>query len=180
MRLLLLFGVPALLVACNDDDNSGRSEFSTGADSSKLIKDLSAEELQAACDSMEQAISSVMTQQRACTAFGLMFAQDAQNCQEAVSACMSSPMEEEEKECRLSEEKSKECEATVLDMEGCINESLAGLESAMESLSCDLAGQATEPQEGGEELNPSCQSVQEQCPELTAEILPSSGMPSGG
>lgn len=175
-RLLALLG---MLQACGDDGGGGSTSaprIATGIDPGTPVGDLSDAQAQRLCDEVANAALDVLTHPRIlggfCTLEGILFAllaapaEREQVCTEFVESC-SNPAGFPDiavvgANCG---QPSATCDATVGEIETCVNAALAALEVFYLDISCSgLAQIQIAPVLPLPPTN--CQAVQARCPNL--------------
>jgi hypothetical protein len=181
---MVLMGIAGLLaVACgSDDDKSNGSSGSTTVDSGvaddKVANQLTDQEAQRVCESVgkaaEAALGGAEAQKATCgfTAYTLAsFAggdDPAAACKMAYDECLKAPQDTTGGECTNP---TSTCTATVGEIEKCFTDTLSQLSQLLSTLpGCDDVGKDVTPPSTEGTSPPSCEVVQEKCPEVLSDM----------
>ena len=155
------------LAACGDGFSSVDSELK--------VSELSEDEAATYCEDevayVDSSYASILNQDVMCTAYGVEEAIEtngsAATCEQAYSACMNMPFEQEESgvSCNLDFIDRSSCDATVGQMQDCTQEEVGQIRSMANSISCSSV-QNPQDFEGLDELGSACQLVADECPGL--------------
>lgn len=150
------------LAACGDDDGDGGDGGDGGGgsvDSGKQLSELSGDEANALCSSIEAGVDLDAAQRLSCAFAAAFSSMDEASCQTAFDACLAEPFEAEESDCPVENEIDDSCTATVAELEACVDEVNAALKSVADGFSCaeELDLTALEPGEA-------CTAFDEKCP----------------
>lgn len=138
--------------ACSSDGNS--ASFSSGVPSDREVSSLTADEYQDLCRAAEQSFNGLLngiSVAQFCTFGSVIGSPDAATCEAAVSQCttqateadVDAAIDDEDFECGNEDIAGlASCSFTVGELETCMNAVLSSFESAVQSLSCDMAGDA--------------------------------------
>ena len=138
--------------------------FSSGLDPETEGKDLSEKETKAFCEAQRDYMEGVLSEEDAknfACHLGAMIATalsggDKAMCEEKVEECLDEePEEAEETEC--PDVVDEDCEATVAEMEACVEERAEAIKKLAEEITCDDVGD--EPDEDANEPGPACKKV---------------------
>jgi len=151
---ILLTGT-ALGVGCGGDDDSGGGDVSTGLAASKLLSDVTPQEAQQACESLQSGIDRRLSTDKLvrgfCTLFAAASSQSKSECEDVVDTCIDQANQELENgegmdfedvgtlECDGESEISS-CQGTVADFEACMNDTIDQVLAALSAVTCDDAG----------------------------------------
>jgi hypothetical protein len=159
------------VVSCGDSSNEGSL---TSVDSSKKAEDLSEKELQQMCEDYTETLASVVGQEFFCTVGGIAAAQGAGGiamvCDFAYDACMDNEGEFDLdsffscEDFMGDQDEIKDCDATVGEVDTCVQDTLKLFEIIAGSISC-----ADSSSEGLEEIfdletPASCEALDDDCP----------------
>lgn len=147
MRGLLSAGVCAgLLNACDDDD---RPRYSSGVNQNAPIADLSDDELLEICSTFDGYVNTYVDLQTvatiACLPLAIVTSLDDETCQTNLQRCVDTfPLPVQVSARAQSEavcfENLQQCEATVAQLEGCVNVNVDLALNILDRLSCNRAG----------------------------------------
>lgn len=180
LALLLMLGAVAMASACGDDDgDSGSATVDSGLPEDKKISDLDEQEVEALCDAAESATEDLIGPEFQCVAVALffgVFSEDAEACQTTFDLCSADPEqfledsgfepdpEEGDDECNI-DDIPEDCDATVGEIEACLNEQVAFLQGLTRNFQCaellaDFDGESNPLEPNG----PACQVLEQKCP----------------
>ena len=195
---ILLAGLAAVTaVACGGSDDGGKGGSSapgkveSGAPASTPATQLTDAQVKSFCDSASQAAAATLesgeARQAMCGFSGYFVASlgaasgggdPAATCKMVYDECLKAPAETTQSECTKP---SSTCTATVGEIETCLNDSMAQLQQMLKTLpGCDDVGKdVQDPMLGMGETPPSCQVVEEKCPEVLDDVPDPSAMMGG-
>lgn len=138
--------------------NGGGANGGSGSNGGKLVKDLSAAEAKALCESIKL---PVLTKQETCN-FSVLISDDKESCEETRDFCLENdlPLEDEENDCSDTSALST-CEATVKEVKDCYEAYVEQI-LAVSELSCDDAGKISF--EEFTSTPEACRAFEEKCP----------------
>lgn len=164
---------------------SGSGSVDSGAPEGTPANELTDAQVTALCESMGKAAQTALgaDAQEATCGFTAYFVASltpegdaAAACQTAYDECLREPTDTTQEECTKP---SESCTATVGEIEACLNDSLAQVKKLLSGLpGCEDVGKDVGTPSLGGTSPPSCQVVQEKCPEVldnvpdSAETLP--------
>jgi len=184
LRSLVLFTMLSLgtLSGCGGGDNSDSSDgFTTGVDGSKVLSELTPEELRQMCAATGALMRNTLTDERMCRLFAVAIAagqtpmQSQQTCEANVSLCLSGEGEEVSVDCEKEGISSIPCSATVDLYEKCYEESSTEFAKQADRAQCSQLEAWAEIEESARldpskrSQSPSCVELYRQCPELNEE-----------
>lgn len=179
----------------NGGGGGGEVTFGTGLPTDKTLSSLSNEDIQSACQQLNDSAATAfppsvqvhascfgqaLSQAFTISADGSMASFDVAKCQMLTDACEADPEsagvsvddmpEEASIDCIDADtEELAGCDATVGEYESCLNKVLAAAKDLFASLTCDN-GQRLIENDGVEEINaleiPECASLMNKCPDL--------------
>lgn len=183
IRWVTLSGLLVSLVGgCGGSSSSnGPTPVDTGLPADKQLGQLTDAEVQQACERFVQAYTADFTPQRmtayACTALSISSTQSSSTCQSQTNDCVSHPPSglttgTTTPSCTTANASEfAGCTATVSQMEQCLTDELAVLQTLMSKVNCSLAGNPQAMQQlvaGGVQQPASCQSIETRCPGATS------------
>jgi hypothetical protein len=160
----------------SDGDNEG-PVGSPDVDQNLPLNGLNSEDAQSLCDWANKtfaASEALFSGDNLCTIYAVSSSQDAASCADAESQCVESgmfdmpppppPDAEDNEECVQDlSEITANCDVTVEELQGCLIDTFAQIETFFSSLTCDVAGQEPPaPPEAPE----SCLALEAKCPGL--------------
>lgn len=193
-RIILTVFLTTMLTSCGGGGGSSQDGlFTSSLDDTRQIKTLTESEYQHMCIRFRHKSTEQLKRNKVgfCTLVGLFSASvetfgDELNetlpdtCEESLVSCLNSPIEQSEdrtaiEECLVRPDGIPGCDATIAQLNVCLNETLANGEQALTTLSCDSATsshaleQALVPAlQALSEVAPStaCNSLKNQCSQL--------------
>jgi hypothetical protein len=167
------------LTACDDNGSSGSL---TSVDNSKKVEDLSGEELQQMCEDYAEAVAKAVGQEFFCTLAGIeaatMLGGSKIACEAAYNTCVEIDMEfdiEEFFSCEDvvdSSDDTEDCDATVGEVDRCIQDTLKLFEDMADSISCSISSPEDLEDIWDLEDPASCQALGDQCLDMDDIELP--------
>lgn len=179
-RVALILSTVALF-ACIEDRSSSPDGINSGVQSSRTVSSLSDAEARSICSATHARGISLIDKQKNCELTAVMITDNAQGCRELTDLCVQGGDDSwaEERGCYLNEaERRMGCEETVEAMEICTAAVFDRVTGALNSISCDDAGdaetiatwQASVPTV---HTVPDCEAIVANCPALypSADML---------
>jgi hypothetical protein len=164
MIVLSALAAASLAAGCGDDEDGG-GDVTTGIAPSKLLSDVTAEELSGACPRLKAGFDRVFQADKLiraiCTMTGAAAADTSADCVTFRDQCIqeanmagSETMESldgiDEFTCEGGDDgELAECTGTVGQLETCFNDMLDAFEAALNQFTCDDASRVTEEDLGG-------------------------------
>ena len=164
----------------NSDDNQSSSnaapEHSPSTEPNQVFSDMSGQEVATYCEERREFVETVATDTineyfcifEAAFEAALDDGDDPVSvCEQAFAECMSGDPQTEVTECDIQSIDRSDCDATVAQMNACIDEELEEIEQFVNDFSCNLVDEeADEVEDVTDEPGPACQTVYDACPAL--------------
>ena len=188
MKILRTLAVVLVAVvgfgACGGDGGSGSPSTVDMGEDNVVASSLTQAEAEAACQQVVAAEAAQVgesdAKQIGCITMGIMMkvmgGGDAQACQMTYDQCMQSDEVFEEDDsgqgddpCKDVYEESKNCEATLGELETCYNARMAQGFAAMQqmkSLNCNSTDEDMQAMDNMDSIPEECKVIEEKCPEL--------------
>ncbi len=154
----------------NDPGNNDPGDtFDTGLPEDKKLSEVTEADAATACASFDaQSVNFEEDFKNFACFFGGVFTalftdKSPATCEASVEQCLQEEPEEDDQECVFE---PTDCEATVGEMEACVNEQFAAIKAFNATFDCAEALAEANPEANPLEPGPLCQAVQEKCPEL--------------
>ena len=173
------------MMACDGGggDGGGGTNVDLG-DDGKVASSMSQAEAEQACKSvsaqMKKAYEEAGGEHLTCLAMAsfakAMAGGDVAACQQSYDSCMENPDEESGDDCEEAYEGFKDCNATLGEVEACMNDQIAAMEEGYaeaKKLNCSSTEEELkalgEMFGSEEEISQACKTVQEKCPSMVEE-----------
>ena len=185
MRRVLIGLFFMTVASCSDSDDSGNG-VSTGLPADKQLSDITEGEAEEACvavgNAVQQRFSPEALAPAMCTFLGVAFTQSPDDCQEVADACLEDPDALgdmapsfegfDPDECTGDTSEFDDCDATVGELETCLNDYIGTFEATLNSVTCADAGdeEALQALDMEPDTPASCETLEDECPMALGDL----------